>query len=221
MTIYIEKKQIDYIETLLAKQLNKLNRKDKEIVALFLKDKIFDVALKDFLKKQTSLFLNNVAERSWYPHFIDEVNKQKKKFKFLKEYFTDAEYNRQQDGQIKVILDQTTSNSERKINICCDVILHGRGECGPIENILSVEFKKESNTQDEKDKDKIRLRALTATPYDNVYSADGTVFPETVCGYFLGCYVEINCQNLDVIVEYYINGKLQHEWCYPLNITQL
>ncbi|MBS6064582.1 MAG: hypothetical protein KH844_02040 [Neisseria mucosa] len=220
MTIY-RKKQIDYIETLLAKQLNKLNRKDKEIVALFLKDKIFDVALKDFLKKQTSLFLNNVAERSWYPHFIDEVNKQKKKFKFLKEYFTDAEYNRQQDGQIKVILDQTTSNSERKINICCDVILHGRGECGPIENILSVEFKKESNTQDEKDKDKIRLRALTATPYDNVYSADGTVFPETVCGYFLGCYVEINCQNLDVIVEYYINGKLQHEWCYALNINQL
>ena len=97
MTIY-RKKQIDYIETLLAKQLNKLNRKDKEIVALFLKDKIFDVALKDFLKKQTSLFLNNVAERSWYPHFIDEVNKQKKKFKFLKEYLTDAEYNRQQDG---------------------------------------------------------------------------------------------------------------------------
>ncbi|HHK6031582.1 TPA: hypothetical protein ACQWGJ_002295, partial [Neisseria subflava] len=187
----------------------------------FLKNKIFDVALKNFLKKQKFLFSINVGERTWYSHFIDEVNKQKKKFKFLKEYFTDAEYNRQQDGQIKVMLDQTTPNSERKINICCDVILHGRGECGPIENILSVEFKKESNTQDEKDKDKIRLRALTATPYDNVYSADGTVFPETVCGYFLGCYVEINCQNLDVIVEYYINGKLQNEWCYALNINQL
>lgn len=216
MTIYIEKKQIDYIESLLAKQLNKLNREDKEIVALFLKDKIFDVALKNFLKKQKFLFSINVGERTWYSHFIDEVNKQKKKFKFLKEYFTDAEYNRQQDGQIKVILDQTTPNSERKINICCDVILHGRGKCGPIENILSVEFKKESNTQDEKDKDKIRLRALTATPYDNVFPADGTVFPETVCGYFLGCYVEINCQNLDVIVEYYINGKLQNDWCYAL-----
>lgn len=216
MTIYIEKKQIDYIESLLAKQLNELNREDKEIVALFLKDKIFDVALKNFLKKQKFLFSINVGERTWYSHFIDEVNKQKKKFKFLKEYFTDAEYNRQQDGQIKVILDQTTPNSERKINICCDVILHGRGKCGPIENILSVEFKKESNTQDEKDKDKIRLRALTATPYDNVFPADGTVFPETVCGYFLGCYVEINCQNLDVIVEYYINGKLQNDWCYAL-----
>lgn len=216
MTIYIEKKQIDYIESLLAKQLNELNREDKEIVALFLKDKIFDVALKNFLKKQKFLFSINVGERTWYSHFIDEVNKQKKKFKFLKEYFTDAEYNRQQDGQIKVILDQTTPNSEKKINICCDVILHGRGKCGPIENILSVEFKKESNTQDEKDKDKIRLRALTATPYDNVFPADGTVFPETVCGYFLGCYVEINCQNLDVIVEYYINGKLQNDWCYAL-----
>ena len=51
---------------------------------------------------------------------------------------------------------------------------------------MAVEMKRKTHSASEKLKDKNRLIALTSSPYDQVYSYDGKMHPEHVCGYNVG-----------------------------------
>ncbi len=55
----------------------------------------------------------------------------------------------------------------------------------------------------------MRLRALTKRIYDNdIWSYDGTSFPERVCRYIWGIFYEIVHINQAIYLEYYKNGKM-------------
>src|SRR3546814_15238500 len=69
-----------------------------------------------------------------------------------------------------------------------DLILHSRGRVVERDNLIAIEMKRLSHPEREKQKDRVRLRALTKTSCDDVWSADGRALPEHVCGYGLGYF---------------------------------
>ncbi|OOF78978.1 hypothetical protein BKG96_04620, partial [Rodentibacter caecimuris] len=112
-------------------------------------------------------------------------------------YFSDVEYNRNR-GQIKTMID----DEYIEIPIVCDLILHSRG-CYeyPNDNLIAVEMKKSNRSPDEKQKDLNRLKILTKS------DANKEGFPENVCGYTLGYYLEFNIQKKTYIIKEYQDGQ--------------
>ncbi|VVT00531.1 hypothetical protein [Erythrobacter sp. EC-HK427] len=123
------------------------------------------------------------------------------------EYRADTEYNRKQGGQVKTILDETM----HVVRITCDLILHSRGRVVERDNLIAIEMKRSSHPEREKQKDRIRLRALTKPSYDDVWSADGRALPEHVCGYGLGYFVELDADSRMFRFEEYQLGNLSDE----------
>lgn len=124
-------------------------------------------------------------------------------------YFADTEYNRKQNGKVKTILDDKT----RIISINCDLLLHSRGQIVADDNLIAVEVKKHNTPIAEKEKDRIRLRALTKESYDGIWSNDGVTNPEHVCGYKLGIFVELDRIKRVCLLEYYRQGALFDTAC--------
>lgn len=122
-------------------------------------------------------------------------------------YYADTEYNRKQNDRVKTILDK---NME-VVTINCDLIIHSRGEKMEADNLIAVEMKKSTRPEDEKLSDKLRLRALTKSSYDDVWSYDGKAHPEHVCGYQLGIYIELDIENENYKIEGFISGEKEFE----------
>jgi hypothetical protein len=123
----------------------------------------------------------------------------------LGNYYSDIEYNRNFDGQIKTIID---GNMEIT-NITCDLIIHSRGLISEQDNLIAIEMKREKHPESEKNKDRIRLKSLTKPANDSmIYSADGRTFPKHVCGYILGVFYEISIDRRQINIEYYRDGEL-------------
>ena len=97
------------------------------------------------------------------------------------------------------------------VTINCDLILHSRGEKMGNDNLIAIEMKKSTRPEEEKLSDKLRLRALTKSSYDDIWSYDGKAHPEHVCGYQLGIYIEIDIDKRNYLVEGYIGGKKKLE----------
>lgn len=72
-------------------------------------------------------------------------------------------------------------------------------------------MKKREARDEDKENDRERLRALTKTTYDDVWSYDGVILPEHVCGYILGVYIELNRQHRVCLIEYYRSGEKYEE----------
>ena len=83
-----------------------------------------------------------------------------------------------QEGRVKVML----AESLREVRIICDLILHSRGERPADDNLIAIEMKRSTRPEHEKDEDRLRLRTLTRSSYDGIWSADGVTLPEYVCG---------------------------------------
>src|SRR3546814_5052750 len=92
----------------------------------------------------------------------------------------------------------------RRITWHC--FLHGRGRVVERYNLIAIEMKRLSHPEREKQKDRVRLRALTKTSYDYVWSADGRALPEHVCGYGLGYFVELDADRRKFRFEEYQLG---------------
>ena len=123
------------------------------------------------------------------------------------QYFADPEYNRKQDGRIKTIIDENL----QVVTINCDLILHSRGAVVAGDNLIAIEMKKSERPNAEKESDRIRLRALTKSSFDDVWSADGNTHPERVCGYQLGSFIELNRRARTIAIEYYRSGAKYDE----------
>lgn len=173
--------------------MKKLNAKAKNV---------FEEAISIFLDKEKENIENDVAERnlcgrlSLYMENLLPKNG-------LENYFSDTEYNRKQNGEVKTII----NDEFHVVSIQCDLIVHTRGNNIQKDNLIAVEMKKSSRPQSEKDSDRNRLRALTKESYNGVWSANGETHPEHVCGYVLGVYVEINPVNRVCSLEYYEKGE--------------
>ena len=149
------------------------------------------------------LIEQDVAERDVCAHILSQLEKIKTDYWFG-DYSVDVDYNRAQDGRVKAIANHTQIIAN---NIAPDIVIHGRGRQGNLENLLCVEVKKTARPQEEKDDDRTRLKCLTLPP-DEVYGLGAKA--AIVCGYQVGLYVEYDAMNDSVLIETYCQGRLEN-----------
>ncbi len=167
---------------------------------------VFTLSLQTFLEKESQEIIEGVNERNncgRWAMYLQQVAHEKG----LQEYIADPEYNRKQNGQIKTVLD----GESRIITVNCDLILHTRGANIAADNLIAIEVKKYDQPDEEKQRDRERLRALTKESFDGIWVNDGSNPPEHVCGYRLGVFVELDRRHRICCVEYYRNGEYESE----------
>lgn len=163
--------------------------------------RVFQTALSQFIREESDHIRTGVSERNLCARLapvlecvaIDHG---------LVGYFADAEYNRKQNGLIKTIIDE---NME-EVKVQCDLILHSRGKYVERDNLIAIEMKKSNRPGKEWKSDRTRLRALTKSSYDGIWSNDGETHPEHVCGYELGALVVLYEKKQEFQVEYFVDG---------------
>ena len=165
-------------------------------------EQIFVEAKDIFFLKECDNILSDIAERNLCGRLSIYLTCKLKEHN-ITGYFADTEYNRKQGGQVKTILDEDINI----ITIQSDLIVHSRGNIIEQDNLLSIEMKKSTRPESEKITDRKRLRAMTKTSYDNVWSADGQTYPEHVCGYLLGIYIILNIVARTYTLEFYRHGE--------------
>jgi hypothetical protein len=163
---------------------------------------VFDETMKLFLEHEAEEIARGVNERNHCGRmsiYLQQVANNNG----LSNYFSDIEYNRRNNGKIKTIRD----GNDKTVRINCDLLLHGRGQTGGIENLIAIEVKKRDARVSDKERDRDRLRALTM-PGDGpgIYSADNETNPEHVCGYMLGVFIEIERTKHICRCEYFLGG---------------
>jgi hypothetical protein len=167
---------------------------------------IFESANESFLKKETESIVLGVSERNLCGSLMLHLRNALDATSY-RQYYVDIEYNRNKDGQLKTIL----NGHPTPISICCDLIVHSRGEIPAQDNLIALEMKRSNHPKEEKDKDKIRLKCLTKDSFDDVWSFDGKHLPEHVCRYVLGVYYELNKDSRQIDFKYYVKGNLLKE----------
>lgn len=168
---------------------------------------IFEVALGRFLMNELQEVLEGVNERANCGRLAIYLHEAAKEHEIPAAYLVDVEYNRKQQGQIKTIM----NGNYEVIRVNCDVILHSRGALLDQDNLIAIEMKKVDRPEDEKQKDRDRLRALTKTSFNDVWNADDMTPPEHVCGYTLGVFIELNRFAHQCRIEYYQEGALHED----------
>ena len=162
---------------------------------------IFERANKRFLGENVSSIKSNVAERSLCSTLAQCLYLEISNSNFSR-YHVDVEYNRNK-GKVKTIY----NDNLEVVSIVCDLIVHSRGKIIENDNLIALEMKKAYRPMKENEKDRARLVALTKESYDGVWSFDGRVLPEHVCGYKLGIYYEIDNKKNSLLIEYYVRGE--------------
>ena len=171
-------------------------------ISISLLKRLMSDALDDFFAREAESLVTTVNERNscgrlaiYLQNLADRQG--------LGDYYADPEYNRKQNGQIKTILD----DAMEVITINCDLILHSRGANIADDNLIAIEMKKRERPEQEKRADRNRLRALTKSSYDDIWSNDGTTHPEHVCGYLIGFFIELNNTGRSALIETFVNGE--------------
>jgi hypothetical protein len=169
-------------------------------------ENVFQESFTQFLERERENIANNAAERNlcarWAIYLQAVADRHG-----LKGYLADAEYDRNL-GEVKTILDDRA----QVVVIVCDLLLHSRGGFREKDNLIAIEMKKTRRPKAEKERDRIRLRALTKDSYDDIWSNDGKTLPEHVCGYDLGYLVELDPRSRSYSIEQYRKGKHVGEW---------
>lgn len=164
--------------------------------------KVWEETLSDFFEREAAQIIKDINERNLCGRMAYYLQERAKAWG-LDGYYADPEYNRKQEGRVKTII----NGQSKVVPITCDLILHTRGESIQNDNLIAVELKKSDRSEDEKQKDRERLMALTKSSYDGVWYNDGTAHPEHVCGYRLGVYLELDRFARTAILERYQGGE--------------
>ena len=164
--------------------------------------RIFQIALSQFICRESDNIRTGVSERNLCARFSIVLESVAKEHGFA-DYHADVEYNRKQHGRVKTLI----NDNMEVVAIQCDLILHSRGRSIERDNLLAIEMKKSDRPRREVESDRKRLRALTKSSYDGIWSYDGIAHPEHVCGYELGALVELNVRNEEARIEYFADGN--------------
>lgn len=165
---------------------------------------LFFASLNDFFESETTNIQAGIAERNLCSR-LAMILEPKAHAVGLREYFADAEYNRNQ-GRVKTILDRNAV----VVRINCDLLLHSRGNLDT-DNLIAVEMKKAERPAREEDEDCERLRIMTKPNYDDVIVLDGDIEPQHVCGYILGYFLWIDAETRTYRLKEFSNGELVSE----------
>ncbi|OXT02747.1 hypothetical protein B7H23_07695 [Notoacmeibacter marinus] len=162
---------------------------------------LFKRALEKFVHGERDHILSGVSEQNLCFRLALALEHEREAAG-LADYAVDTEHNRN-GGQLKTILD----DQMHPISIRVDIILHSRGNVRVQDNLIAVEMKRLEHPAEEKERDRMRLRAMTKASYDNLWSADGVTLPEHVCGYVLGYYLELDRSKPAFAVEVFEKGN--------------
>ncbi len=161
-----------------------------------------------FLVNERNLILSGVSERCLCGSFMLILRRALDNSEFAN-YYSDIEYNRNFNGLVKTIID----DNMEVVNITCDLIIHSRGEIPKQDNLIAIEMKRDNHPEAEKEKDRIRLRALTKSTNDTItYLGNGVELPRHVCGYVVGVFYEVSIASRHINIEYYQNGELHNRY---------
>ena len=172
---------------------------------------IFEKANRNFLNDHLGLLESQVSERTMCGQFQIALNDLIRKDVQYGKYYVDVEYNKNVGRRIKRI----RNGRYEQVNITCDLIVHSRGGNLKQDNLIALEMKKvireNSKQQQEINKDKERIIALTRSSYNDDWQYDGQDLPDYVCRFILGIYYEIDYVNRQICNQYYRSGELVHE----------
>lgn len=177
------------------------NSKMENIV---LKNKLLDLfyyANSLFIKKNILNILANVSERNLCAQLGYCISQLLEESEFSN-YYSDVEYNRN-GGQVKTIIDEELN----VIDVTCDLIVHSRGNLQK-DNLIAIEMKKHTATEEQKDSDRKRLRCLTKQNCKDVYTFRGNILPVNVCKYEIGIMYIINISRKVIRLEIYCDSEL-------------
>lgn len=163
---------------------------------------IYTKAIESFLQMEAATILDDVSERNLCGRLAIQLEREIEA-RGLEGYFADTEYNRKQHGHVKTIL----SDNMEVINITCDLIVHSRGRVIQNDNLIAIEMAKPNKTAADILADKNRLRALTKSSHDGVWSYGDGAHPEHVCGYVMGLFIMVDRINRVVRTELFRSGK--------------
>lgn len=155
-----------------------------------LKD-FFWEANRAFMEKNYVLLDEDISERCLCGALMHEFNRQLEQ-NGCNNYYADIEFNRS-NQRIK----QLPNDDGFVNNILPDIIVHSRGKETP-DNLLVLEMKKSSANQQDKEKDRNRLRKMTKQNCDESHYS---------YKYKLGVYYEINHNERQIVVEFYQTGR--------------
>lgn len=167
---------------------------------------IFEDALRAYLRAEGGSLLSDVSERNTCSRLALFMERQLADDD-IEGYYADVEYNRKQRGKVKTII----NGDFRVVSITADLIVHSRGELvAPRDNLIAVEAKKVSRPEYEKNADRERLIAMTKEPYNGVWDfEDG--YPEHVCGYKVGVFMEIRREHEEIHLDYFKRGNMEKQ----------
>lgn len=155
---------------------------------------MFWEANRAFLENHASLLKRELSERCLCGALMHELNKQLEK-NGCNNYYADIEFNRDEDN-VKRISCKSDDGVYSK-RIFTDIIVHSRGEVS-LDNLIALEMKKSSASQEEIEDDKVRLKHLTKL---NTNTSFGSY------EYILGIYYEINLDKEEIKIEFFYNGN--------------
>lgn len=174
---------------------------------------IFLTSLQRLLAEEPNPILDGVSERNTCGRLAIHIELELRQ-RGIRDYFTDVEYNRKQNGQLKTMLNEDSI----VINITPDLILHSQGNSVADDNLIAIEAKKFDRPPLEKEEDRSRLKALTRTSFDGIWSNDGTTHPEHVCGYKVGAFIELNRKKRICTIEFYRDGARSDSVILPIGV---
>lgn len=148
---------------------------------------IVNKTLDDLYINDKYLLEKDASERNIVFHFGRYFINNLKESMDFKDYNVDYEYNRDvfNEREYKEIIYE---NKQQRI--FPDIILHKRGTNE--ENILAIEFKKRTNTNERKG-DYFKLRALTDSKYKFKYS--------------MGLFIDLGKVRKNVLIKKFVDGK--------------
>lgn len=156
---------------------------------------MFWEANRAFLENHASLLKRELSERCLCGALMHELNKQLEK-NGCNNYYADIEFNRAFENTINNVKHLPDEEGTPK-RVFPDIIVHSRGEVTP-DNLLAIEMKKSSANQQDKEKDRNRLRKMTKQNCDESHYSHK---------YKFGVYYEINHNESQIVVEFYQTGR--------------
>ncbi|WP_143812886.1 hypothetical protein [Paenilisteria weihenstephanensis] len=193
-----------------------------------MKEDIKRVSEEFIVKWERKIFNLNPSERNIVTKLAEAINQLIiEKPSIYKGYQTDTEYNRNAD-KVKYIENNDIGTVEY-LAITCDLIIHSEGKRGlddtnqNEDNLIAFEVKKSNNTSKKysAESDKKRLKFLTTHFNDlhdkGIFFLDGIKLPESVCGYTMGVFYEIDRSKSRINMEFYRNGEFEDRYSHELH----
>ncbi len=162
---------------------------------------LFTSAFESMMAAEAEHVLSGVSEQNVCGRLAFYLERAKPEFGFGA-YIVDTEYNRKQNRRVKTIIDHRS----RVIRIRADIIVHTRGKVVKGDNLIAVEMKKSGASATAIQRDRDRLRAMTKSSYDGVWSVGDGTHPEHVCGYEAGFLVMLDLERKCVRIERFAQG---------------